>query len=96
MTPLQQLTLWIEGQSVHNDETDECCPDFSCCNPQIKTPQLAKERFWKAVQEKDKETIIMMHAEFLECLLFLDNWKCDRLRKILEKIILEYTNPSIH
>ena len=31
MTPDEQLELWLEGNPVHNEDRDECCPDFSCC-----------------------------------------------------------------
>jgi len=27
----EQLTEWVKGNSIHNKEQDECCPDFSCC-----------------------------------------------------------------
>lgn len=30
---LIQGLLWIDGQSFHNDIDNECCPDFSCCEP---------------------------------------------------------------
>lgn len=33
MTPAQQLEAWVQGQNLHNDERDECCPDFACCQP---------------------------------------------------------------
>lgn len=31
----EQLRLWLQGTSVHNVEFDECCPDFSCCLPDM-------------------------------------------------------------
>ena len=34
----KQLILWVFGKSVHNHTTDECCPDFSCCEPSLKEP----------------------------------------------------------
>lgn len=42
MTPYQerciaQLRRWVEGHSEHNRIDDECCPDFSCCNPKLFT-----------------------------------------------------------
>lgn len=39
MTPNEQLELWVRGKSVHNDERDECCPDFSCCSPELLAPE---------------------------------------------------------
>lgn len=26
---------WINGNSQHNEIDDECCPDFSCCHPNL-------------------------------------------------------------
>lgn len=28
-----QLHRWVNGDSRHNDQDNECCPDFSCCCP---------------------------------------------------------------
>lgn len=30
-----QLMLWVNGKSLHNTVDDECCPDFSCCFPDM-------------------------------------------------------------
>jgi hypothetical protein len=30
-----QGLLWIEGESLHNDIDNECCPDFSCCELEL-------------------------------------------------------------
>lgn len=38
MTPKEQLDQWCDGVSIHNAERDECCPDFSCCNPASAVP----------------------------------------------------------
>ena len=65
MTQEEQLNEWIKGNSIHNDEYDECVPDFSCCETNIQTPQHAKERFVKAYKEKDSETIEKMLTMFL-------------------------------
>ena len=32
----KQLEQWVLGNSIHNKESDECCPDFSCCNEHTK------------------------------------------------------------
>ena len=39
-TPYQQRAidqgrLWVAGESHHNRIDDECCPDFSCCTPEL-------------------------------------------------------------
>lgn len=38
MTKDEQLNQWCSGVSIHNSERDECCPDFSCCNPVSAAP----------------------------------------------------------
>lgn len=45
MTPIEQLNEWVKGNPVHNDERDECCPDFSCCmgNGYITEVSVRKE-----------------------------------------------------
>jgi hypothetical protein len=65
MTPKEQAEKWLKGESVHNSERDECCPDFSCCRPDIVTPTDEKGRFCKAMDEKDEETINQMLMIFL-------------------------------
>ncbi len=48
----KQLFLWVFGKSTHNHTTDECCPDFSCCEPSLKEPFIkrlkyaVKQPFW--------------------------------------------------
>lgn len=38
MTAEDQVDLWVQGQSVHNPDRDECCPDFSCCRAHLAWP----------------------------------------------------------
>ena len=65
MTPKEQLNKWVEGESIHNDEKGECCPDFSCCNKKIHTPKEVRERFAKAYLEDDHKTVNSMLGMFL-------------------------------
>ena len=51
MTANDQLCMWREGQSIHNDEREECCPDFSCCCPELLAPQEERETFCRADDE---------------------------------------------
>lgn len=30
-----QALKWAMGQPYHNNIDDECCPDFSCCHPDL-------------------------------------------------------------
>lgn len=64
MTTQEQLEKWVNGESVHNDERDECCPDFSCCCD-INTPKDVKERFAKAFNNGEHEVIHTMLMGFL-------------------------------
>lgn len=43
-----QLTHWVSGTPTHNPIGAECCPDFSCCNPQSLLPQGARLKFQEA------------------------------------------------
>ena len=56
MTYLKQLLEWQKGNSIHKD--DECCPDFSCCNPELLASQDERDVFVKAYED-GKEAIWM-------------------------------------
>jgi hypothetical protein len=49
MTHQEQLTLWVEGTPVHRgkkeDPDNECCPDFSCCKPELLQPKAVREAY---------------------------------------------------
>ena len=30
-----QTLSWAQGRPYHNKIDDECCPDFSCCRPDL-------------------------------------------------------------
>lgn len=32
---LKQTEQWADGKSIHNHIDGECCPDFSCCHPDM-------------------------------------------------------------
>ena len=32
-----QTLAWINGRPYHEPVTNECCPDFSCCVPELFT-----------------------------------------------------------
>ena len=53
MTSDEQLAKWLEGESIHNTTRDECCPDFSCCKPEL----LADEKTRKAFVNTDDREI---------------------------------------
>ena len=41
---MRQTNLWIQGIPIHNTFSDECCPDFSCCRPEMFTTDDDKRR----------------------------------------------------
>ena len=51
MTVDEQLEQWVAGKSIHNDERDECCPDFSCCEPKLLAPKKVRIAFQAANEE---------------------------------------------
>ena len=65
MTFEEQLEKWINGESVHNDKRDECCPDFSCCEPELLADRELRERYRRAVAEKDEPTQLNILSIFL-------------------------------
>ena len=54
MTPDEQLGKWLAGDSVHNKERDECCPDFSCCRPKLKWPKEKRRLFFENPQLRER------------------------------------------
>lgn len=62
----EQLTLWVDGESVHkatgrkppNDY--ECCPDFSCCTPELVRPESERKAF-QAASEEERNCMLTMY-----------------------------------
>jgi len=61
MTSDEQLKNWVAGKSIHNKNTDECCPDFSCCHPTYSASMEERKIF----QDDNKETRFKMLGKFL-------------------------------
>lgn len=55
----KQLTEWIKGNSVHNELRDECCPDFSCCQPALLWSEETRKEFAEAGDEKRRGMLMM-------------------------------------
>jgi len=65
MTPDEQVDLWVQGRSVHNPDRDECCPDFSCCQPDLLAPVEVR----KAFQAAGEQQRIKFLSQFLGALV---------------------------
>ena len=37
-----QSLAWAQGRPYHEPINDECCPDFSCCEPDLFTQDEAE------------------------------------------------------
>jgi hypothetical protein len=73
----EQLKRWAEGESVHRRiETDgaimmldgnyyECCPDFSCCRPELLQPLEIRQRFIQASEEERHEYLMTFLQTFV-------------------------------
>lgn len=48
-----QTLTWAMGRSVHNRVDDECCPDFSCCQPDMFEPNADKR--WQIYRREHGE-----------------------------------------
>jgi hypothetical protein len=66
---LEQTRLWVEGTSVHNNERDECCPDFSCCRPELLAPLEVRKLFYKVELEGNTKVMDRLLGEFLSNLI---------------------------
>ena len=53
MSVERQLEFWVRGKSIHNSRRDECCPDFSCCQPKLAWPKEKRIKFAVACVNED-------------------------------------------
>jgi hypothetical protein len=61
MRPNDQLVKWVNGESVHNGATPavgECCPDFSCCRPELLWSKMRRITFLCAT-DQERELMLM-------------------------------------
>jgi hypothetical protein len=45
-----QTLAWAQGRPYHEPIEDECCPDFSCCHPELLEPDVTAR--WAYYHEK--------------------------------------------
>ena len=68
MTSEEQLALWVSGNSQHMGEKrgeGQCCPDSSCCHPELLAPQEVREIFAGAWKNQNYQMTDRMLMEFL-------------------------------
>jgi hypothetical protein len=61
----RQLNRWLRGESVHLDRPDLCCPDYSCCQPELLAPREERELYVEARHRGDGATVERMDCMFL-------------------------------
>jgi hypothetical protein len=51
-----QALKWAMGQPYHNRIDDECCPDFSCCCPELFESDSQKrwQSYRRLAERQDK------------------------------------------
>ena len=45
MTSQEQLDAWVAGNPQCPNDRDECCPDFSCCKPELLAAPEVRRAF---------------------------------------------------
>ena len=61
MTSEDQLMQWVAGVSIHNQERGECCPDFSCCQPQLLATQDERNLFVSRPDVRDSMLMMFLN-----------------------------------
>jgi len=62
----EQLEQWLKGNPLHDNEKGGwCCPDFSCCCPDLLAPVEVREVFVAAKKSGNDKIVSRMLMEFL-------------------------------
>jgi len=51
MTVDEQLSEWVKGNSLCPNNLGECCPDFSCCQPELLADEVTRVAFANGTKE---------------------------------------------
>lgn len=62
MSPNEQLIAWVAGEPIHNVARDECCPDFSCCRPELLWPEEQRQLFADRPELRDDMLMMALGA----------------------------------
>ena len=52
LSPEEQVREWAAGRPSCPNDRGECCPDFSCCKPDLLAPVEAREAFLRGSPEE--------------------------------------------
>lgn len=58
ITPQEQLRRWVDGDPVHTIDPDQCCPDFSCCQPHLLA-DVEIRRAFAAASDQDRYGLLL-------------------------------------
>ena len=65
----EQLRLWVAGESTHvrtkGPEGYECCPDFSCCEPDMLAPVEVRKAFVVASPVKRGKFLVQFLSDII-------------------------------
>jgi hypothetical protein len=65
----EQLRLWVAGVSTHvrtkGEEGYECCPDFSCCEPDMLAPVEVRKAFQVSSPEKRQKFLMQFLSDII-------------------------------
>lgn len=60
-----QLEQWVKGKPIHDHIRDKCCPDFSCCHPNLLAPEEIRKKFAEASKAGGIKTAYLIKITFL-------------------------------
>lgn len=58
LTPDAQIDAWVRGEPMCPNTRGECCPDFSCCNPELMVPATERVAFRDASDETRERMLL--------------------------------------
>jgi hypothetical protein len=86
MSYAEHMDRWVKGDSIHNGPNPgkgECCPDYSCCFPELLAPK-SERLIWVHTDDDGRGTLAMI---FLQRLLIASHpcptWPASALRRML-------------
>lgn len=66
ITPEQQELDWVNGKPSCPNTSGECCPDFSCCRPNLLWEKKMRDKFHTADQGTRHKMMMLALSALLE------------------------------